>query len=493
MERSPLGRGGHAATVAAFALLAACGGGGGSTPDMNSAQSASTSANVSIASITPSNNSASVPVTTSPSVSFTVDNGTYLSHALNLTCGGSNVATTQIVTSVAQGNVTTQVITLTPASSLPFGVACQLQGQVNGSPSGGTSGTVSASFTTAQSQFAPKLIAGGGGVAGSVIDLTTGAQSLPWNAGTCWLDGASLNPASGKVHLSCTSGAQPQLTYDPLTGALNALTLPPVPLPSVAAPVACAPSGKCYYGFGQEGSATSDGRVVVVQNAVVVSTITLPGQSLNRIPTNLKVVGTKMWVLEQQPSAKLASSTAAFTASLSRVDLNTEKIDFTLPLDSQAVDFAANDRYAVVTVYRSIVGKDVLAFDAVTGALVGSIVLAAPSAALTCFPSQICGGIGTPRFLSTAFGVAISGSTIYVSATDGVYSHSLVSLTQLAAQRPPASEVQARSGPVAFGNGKLYFSFYGFLYELDRTTLDITRTFPNILYNGGSLYVAEPQ
>ena len=121
--------------------IAGCsgGGGGGSSPPSVGPAAAT----VAITNVTPENGATNVATTTNPTLSFTVANGSYLSHTADWKCGGNTVAYTSSESGAASGT-----ITLTPNNPLPLGATCQISWTVSGTPIGNPAAQITQVFTT---------------------------------------------------------------------------------------------------------------------------------------------------------------------------------------------------------------------------------------------------------------------------------------------------------------------------------------------------------
>jgi hypothetical protein len=315
--------------------------------------------------------------------------------------------------------------------------------------------------------FPPKLImsaasgqANNGPV--SVFDLNSGSvQNLQNNAGGC--DGASLNPVTQKVMISCRSGSQPYVSYDPKTATTNTNALALASQGTVNTPVVCAVSGKCFYGFGIGSTpATADGRVVVTQDGLVQKTVPLPDQNSVKFPVRMKIIGVTVYILSRGSSG--------MPASVSRFDLVTEQfVGSPIQLGSDAWDMAVNENLIAVSISRNSAGKDVLFFDATTGTQTNSL--------------TVPGSAGN----FNAFGLTIKGNNLYVTEATRVSSYSLNTFTQTRMVMLPSYGFEITSS-----SRSIYVAIFetNMIYELDPGTLEITRQWSKPV-GSGRLYVAE--
>lgn len=134
---------GLVAMLAALFLAACGGGGGGTTPPV------AKDAVVSVDSTTPAQGANDVLIGTKPTVNFTVSVGTYSTSTDVLTCGGSDVPGTSVVSG--------GVLTFTPTNPLPYDLSCVFTGTVTATGENGGKSVTKPWNVTFTTEAAPVL------------------------------------------------------------------------------------------------------------------------------------------------------------------------------------------------------------------------------------------------------------------------------------------------------------------------------------------------
>ena len=258
-----------ASVILAGALRGTCGGGGG-------AASPTPTPIVSVTITSPANGATNVATNAPLTATFTIANGTYVSHALTANCNGTVATQSQ---QLAAG-VTSGTVSATPATSWTAGQPCTFRVTVNATANVSSFTEVTASMAALSVPLTALIPVATPSATGSqpvmVIDLTTGTIASA---------GVNINVSTGcnagnltnghLVRISCTLGAS-HWDYNPLTRTSTQNTsLTNIPA-SRWATVVSSPSGADYYGVGSPGT----GQVLVRNgNAFVGSGIDISTKS----------------------------------------------------------------------------------------------------------------------------------------------------------------------------------------------------------------------
>ena len=376
---------------------------------------------------------------------FTIANGTYVSHAITANCNGSVATQGQQLTA----GVTTGTITATPVTSWTAGQPCTFRVTVNATGGVSSFAEVTASMASLP---VPKLLFMGtaspvnnGGVPISVINAATGTISelTQFTNQVTLFDGFCYNPVSRNVHMHARANfsgvADPQGNIRFPVYNLDTRVVSAGPSlgdeTSVRAPVACTANGTVFYGRGIIlGTGASSGRLEVVEGGVRTATIALD-QAGNRIPARIAVGATEVYVLNQAPTG-LASS-------FSVVNISTKTLTRTCAIGSEAFDMDVANGTAYVSVFRdaSSSQKDVLLFNTTTCAQTGSLATS---------------NAGTSRELYV-YGIRVGTSGLYVASQEGVRLYSLPALVQTAFFAKPTGTFFAYE--LTLGSTELYVTF----------------------------------
>lgn len=286
------------------------------------------------------------------------------------------------------------------------------------------------------------------GGATSVIHLSdVKIERLPIRGEGC--DGFAKDQRFGVIRIACRFGKDRFMAYDPHSGKLTKTELTTPEFPTFRAPLVCAMTGKCFYGFGfMSTTEGSRGRIVVTQNGMVVKTVFLPDAPEHMIPASLHIASDTIFVL-----AKGESGHPSF---IYRFDMNKEEFEgIPIKLGAEAWDIAVSGNTIAASVFRTTSGADVFIVDAVTGERILS--LAVPGT----WPSW------------NAFGVALSDEMLYVSGVGGVTAFTRSDWKQVANFPTPDFAVQA-----VVGGDSVFITVPNAqkIYELKGKTLEPVRT-----------------
>lgn len=420
--------------LGAFVLaagIAGCGGGGGGGSPPSVGQPAAT---VSITQVAPANTSANVAVDTKPTLSFTVANGSYLSHTADFRCGGNTVAYTSAV------NGTAGTIALTPSASLPLGQTCQITWSVAGTPVGNPDAKITQVFTVVSQVIPRKLLLSIAAPSQNnrqslmVVDLVTGVLSPVGISSTTSLGCEAGNlTANNLVRISCTLGAS-HWDYNPLANTVaqnTALTNLPT---STWSPVVSSPSGTDYYGTGAN---TGGGQVLVRNGNTFTSAIDISSKPLQYVA---QVLGDfpsgKLYTLNQ--NLNQVSNPTTLPAHVDRIDISTNKVDATYSDTVPGIGLALYQGELYMAKYRDANGMDVVKFNATTFQKAGEARVNNPI------------GSGGRQFV---YSIAVDANGVHLGIDSGIQtlSHDLKSIIRTAAV------AQDRSIQDIFAsNGKLY-------------------------------------
>jgi hypothetical protein len=257
------------------------------------------------------------------------------------------------------------------------------------------------------------------------------------------------------VHILCTGG-QTRI-YNPATGSFVAGPTFAA-IASSSAAVACGNNGLCVYGFGASGNANFRGYVALVSANKTVKTanIALPDQATGRVPVFAKSIGNKVYIL--------TTGGSGVTSSINRFDTATERFDVgatpTTPFIEMGMEAFSIDAMTVTTdtifvsVRRGFDGRDVLAYDAVTGARAPAKDISLPGGSFGLF---------------NANGLSASVTTLYVGTNDGARAYNLSTM------QPIVNGVYSASGNGAINQSVAYSQVTGSVYISQPFTNRINR------------------